>query len=216
MGYHPKHVRHDCKAAGHATLQLPYACAIDHYLDPKVLSTSPYAVRERSFLSNPRTPRAVREGALRVVSACSQPQCAVGVAIGTRNGSTFGADTTIRLDTTVRLPHARPLASVLRAALAPHTRARRLHFDDVLGAFGGFDTTPPYHGLTATYHADAQRLLASWCCTSDPAFASPGRGAVSPATSGRGLVPYLLPPLEGQKAWRGRADMRWLVKRIGV
>ena len=66
MGFFPYHVHEGCRAPDHPTLPLPYNCSIDHYLDPVALDTSPFAHRERTFLTNPRTPRSVLASTVRV------------------------------------------------------------------------------------------------------------------------------------------------------
>ena len=81
--------------------------------------------------------------------------------------------------------------------------AARLHFTDVSRAFGGFDGSG--NASSRVYHRDAQRLLASWCCTAEAAFQR---------TAGR--VPYLLPPLPGQRAWRGEPDLQWAARALSA
>ncbi len=88
--------------------------------------------------------------------------------------------------------------SEIRSALGA-TTARVLHVTDVLGTFGRFDDEQ----TARTWHDEMQDLLSSWCCTSEPAFKRTG-----------GLVPYLLPPLEGQTAWRGREQLAWAGRAI--
>ena len=67
MGFFPYHLQENCRANDHPTIHLPYNCSIDHYLDPAALEISPYMHRERSFLSNPRTPRAMLQTSRAVV-----------------------------------------------------------------------------------------------------------------------------------------------------
>ena len=93
------------------------------------------------------------------------------------------------------------MSSVLRAALAPFKQTRRVHLSDASSALGGFDGAD--NASLVSFHADAQALLASWCCTSVLAFRPT-----------RGVVPYLLPPLEGQSRWRGHPQMRWVARAL--
>ena len=90
------------------------------------------------------------------------------------------------------LPHPRsltlaPSPSLLRPALSPSLSRLPL-------ALSYTDTDAPER---------AQALLSSWCCTSDTRFK---RFA--------GIVPYLLPPLGGQRVWRGTARLRWAALAI--
>ena len=66
-------------------------------------------------------------------------------------------------------------------------------------AFGGFDSSAD----AERWHADAQQLLSTWCCTSEAAF----KGEA-------GKVPYILPPLllNGQPAWAGSPWLKWEVR----
>ena len=195
FGFHPRHVQRDCRAHQHTTLPIPYVCAIDHYLDPQAIERSSFALRERSFLANRRTPAAIRDDVVHVLSAD-----------GTELRRDFhGRDATstsssLRRAASVRLPRVRPMSTALRTALAPHQHARRLHIDDVLSAFGGFDGAE--NASLVPSHDDAQAILSSWCCTSQLAFRQT-----------RGLVPYVLPPLEGQRQWRG-GERRWVASAL--
>ena len=65
-----------------------------------------------------------------------------------------------------------------------------LHLEHPLDSFGGFDDSAE----AATWHSEVQAMLASWCCTADPRFKRVA-----------GIVPYVLPPLEGheRQAWSG-------------
>ena len=54
-----------------------------------------------------------------------------------------------------------------------------------------------------SYHEDAQRLLSNWCCTADHRFKRLA-----------GVIPFILPPLEGQTAWRGNDHVRWAAKAL--
>ena len=114
----------------------------------------------------------------------------------------------------MRLP-PKPTIDQLRRVLGAQ-KERLLVFDDVLASFGGWG-----HGTTATlgggngavtlggggsaaaaeltaFHEDAQALLSSWCCTDDAKFKRLA-----------GVIPYVLPPLEGQKVWRGTPKLTW-------
>ena len=48
------------------------------------------------------------------------------------------------------------------------------------------------------YHEEAQALLSSWCCTADERFKRLA-----------GVIPYILPPIEGQRVWRGHPKLHW-------
>ena len=188
LGFFPRHIAPGCRARDHRTLRLPYACAIDHVLNPMAIATSPYALRERSFVEHAHSSAAVRQDVTTVVVG--------GDAAGVAAATTTARARRRRRDAVIRLPDT-PLASTVVAALGPLT-STRLHVEDVSRAFGGFDGDNA-SALTRMYHADAQRLLDSWCCTSEAPFRE--RTA--------GLVPYLLPPLPGQHAWRGEPTLRW-------
>ena len=94
---------------------------------------------------------------------------------------------------------ALPSASQLRAALGPLT-AKVLHLADARRAFGAFDSAAD----SRDYHQGAQQLLSSWCCTTDSRFKRIA-----------GVVPYLLPPLAGQDAWRGDPTLAWAATALG-
>ena len=177
IGFWIKHVEADCRVGEHTTLALPYVCAIDHYLYPDALESSPYAHRERTFLDNPRTDARLRSDVTRV-ALCLGPKCAETAEMSAEKAA-------------VSLPRGATDAEII--SRLGGAKASVLHFDDVLGAFGGF--TGPERAVR--YHDDAQRLLSSWCCTAEAPFGTGGRG---------GEVPYLLPPLRGQMHWRGS---RW-------
>ena len=53
------------------------------------------------------------------------------------------------------------------------------------------------------WHEDAQALLSSWCCTDDKRFKRLA-----------GVIPYLLPPLEGQSVWRGHERLSWAASAL--
>lgn len=177
---------------------LPYNASLDHYLDPATLDTSPYAHRERSFLTNRNTPvELLRASAVRVRvcegvdasaaaaagdAACSQPSSAFLA------GFSGGGETRLQ---------PKPSISALRAALGG-TSARLLVFDDVLASFGGWGGGEAEAAEAIRYHEDAQSLLSTWCCTDDARF----KRLV-------GVIPYILPPLEGQSAWKGHARLGW-------
>ena len=150
VGFWISHVEENCRAGDHHTLDLPYICPIDHYLSPGSLTTSRFAHRERTFLSNPRTPQSVRDDVLRVrpcrhTDASGRPDCDAAkgeayVPLGARD--------------------------VQLVAALGQSRASVLHFDDVVAAFGGFVSAAD----TVSFHNDAQELLSSWCCTKDRGF----------------------------------------------
>ena len=77
--------------------------------------------------------------------------------------------------------------------------AKLLHFDDVLASFGGFDEgREEGRRELVTYHDDLQRILSSWCCTADERFRRLA-----------GVIPYVLPPLEGQREWQSGTKLKW-------
>ena len=102
-----RHVEEHCRAARHDSVPLPYACPIDHYLSPKKLAASAFLHRERSFLSNPRTPAAALRNSTATVRFCAGAAAGAGAGASC-SGPTFPAE--------VRLP-ARPSASQLVATL---------------------------------------------------------------------------------------------------
>uniref|UniRef100_A0A7S4BQZ5 Uncharacterized protein n=2 Tax=Chrysotila carterae TaxID=13221 RepID=A0A7S4BQZ5_CHRCT len=179
LGFWIKHVEEDCRAGGHHTLQLPYLCPVDHYLFPRTLARSRFAHRERSFLENPRTPESARRSM--TVDVCRGSGCD---AESVGDGQLLLA--------------ASPTAASIRRRLG-HLNVSILHFSDVLGSFGGFESKM----RTARFHSEAQELLSGWCCTSHPAFKKLG-----------GEVPYLLPPLPGQREWRGTPKLAWAANTI--
>ena len=181
MGFFPFHLQENCRAHDHPTLRLPYNCSIDHYLDPVSLDKSPYAHRERSFLSNPRTPEALHTSAQ------------VMVRVGRRGDADPGSGAVL-LDSA-------PTIGTLRAQLSAHS-ARLLVFDDMRQAFGGWGPDASTEEIVR-YHEDAQSLLSNWCCTADKRFKRLA-----------GVIPYVLPPLPGQQAWRGRDHLRWGIEAL--
>lgn len=205
MGFFPQHLQPaTCRANDHPGIRLPANCSIDHYLDPMSLDESPYAHRERSFLDNPRTPSLARS-TLRVRLCARAPD-------GRRGGGSLAEGCTPAAHE-VAIPAA-PSLGELRALLGP-LKAKLLVLDDARLAFGSFGAGPAAdaaggaragtaaadaaaEALARTYHNDAQALLSSWCCTSDPRYKRLA-----------GVVPYLLPPLEGQSVWRGKKWLDW-------
>lgn len=110
----------------------------------------------------------------------------------------------------IELPRS-PSVATLRARLGSHP-ARLLVLEDALGSFGGWggDGGTDAAGVgsvaaaeVASYHEDAQKLLSNWCCTADERFKRLA-----------GVIPYILPPLEGQSAWRGHAHLRWAAQGL--
>jgi hypothetical protein len=100
----------------------------------------------------------------------------------------------------VHLP-PKPTIDALRAALRGES-ARLLIFDDVLASFGGWAKgTKSDDDELYTYHEDAQSLLSSWCCTDDARFKKLA-----------GVIPYILPPIEGQATWRGSPKLTWAAR----
>lgn len=181
MGFFIYHITEQCTAPDHPTLHLPYNCSLDHYLEPVELEGSPYRHRERSFLANPRTPRDLLDHSTTRVRVCA------GV-----DGACAAAEGEVSLPPKLRVRELRRRLGALPAKL--------LHFDDVLGAFGGFDDGD---ADADTYHTDLQRLLSSWCCTADERFKRVA-----------GTIPYILPPLEGQDEWRGEPRLWWAAKAL--
>jgi hypothetical protein len=177
-------------------LRLPNPCPIDHYLDPAKLEGSPYAHRERSFFSNARTPPTLlrTRRVVRVVVDGGE-----GGGDGGRESKGGGGGN----GSALALPAA-PSAALLRRLLGS-VSARVIHFEDVTHAFGGFDSAEDAH----KWHEDAQALLSTWCCTSEPAF--------KPLA---GVVPYLLPPLKPARGqppyWRGNPWLRWEAEALSL
>lgn len=93
---------------------------------------------------------------------------------------------------------ALPSASQLLATLG-QVEAKVLHLADARRAFGAFDSATE----ARDFHQGAQDLLASWCCTTDGRFKWKA-----------GVVPYLLPPLPGQDAWRGDPSLAWAAQAL--
>ena len=197
MGFFIHHIKGDCRAPDHPTLHLPYNCSIDHYLDPVALHTSPFAHRETSFLDNPRTPHDLRRTSTARVRVCPPTNAATPPATDDPcHPARPLIDGEVRLPAGERVQH-------LRGRLA-HVKAKLLHVDDVLGAFGGFDEdTTAGRDELVQYHDDLQQLLASWCCTADERFKRLA-----------GVIPYVLPPLEGQSAWRGAPKLQWAAQAM--
>ena len=215
-----------CVARGHR-LRLPYNCTVDHYLDPPALAASAFETRERGFLSNSRVPASVRERKLTVVPCASASEC--NLAAGSVAGSASQPQSSGRARGGTRKAQAdhgrrhaessrRQPPSSMGLAASPNAsqvvalglRSEAfdvLHFEDMRAAFGSFDAGTSGM-LIASWHRGVQQLLSGWCCTSHPAFGRTG-----------GVVPYLLPPLAGQRAWRGSPELRWAaqaLKKIGV
>ena len=76
-----------------------------------------------------------------------------------------------------------------------------LHLSDAVRSFGSFDSEDE----ARDFHRGAQELLSSWCCTADERFKRIA-----------GVVPYLLPPLPGQAAWRGDPNLAWAAEALGA
>lgn len=126
-----------CTAGDHDDFVLPYECALDHYLDPVRLSTSPYAHRERSFFDNPRTPKDLQSNTTLVVV------CEPGEAC-----QTSSREVVVQKGGTL---------SQLEGQLRLHP-ARVLHFADVehsFGSFGSAATGGVQHDIRM-FHDDAQ------------------------------------------------------------
>jgi hypothetical protein len=193
MGFFPYHIGEQCRAPDHPTLQLPHLCAIDHYLEPLELDKSPYLHRERSFLDNPRAPTKALHATALKVRVCG----------GGGGPSSVACENATATAGEYLLP-ARLRISQLRARLGGAS-AKLLKVDDVLTAFGGFD-----HGFEegdeaelVQYHEDLQAIISSWCCTIDERFKRVA-----------GVIPFLLPPLEGQTAWRGATRLAWAAEAV--
>ncbi|KAL1510943.1 hypothetical protein AB1Y20_005771 [Prymnesium parvum] len=176
LGFFPRHLRPSCTAH---PLALPYNCSVDHFLHPPaLLALRFYALREASFTANPR----------------ADPAFAARVARVRRRADNFEVAAAAE-GRAVRLP-LRPSASRLVAALGG-VEAPTLHVDDLREMVGSLDGAGG-RGALVEFHAHAQALLSSWCCTSDERFRRSG-----------GEVPYLLPPLEGQSEWLGEPRLAW-------
>ena len=184
-----------------STSLLSYNCSLDHYLDPVNLNTSPFLHRERTFLGNPRTPRdLLLHSTTRVRVADADADAATGAIGAPDSESAIPAEIVIPAGLSI---------SALRARLGA-LPAKLLRVDDVLRAFGGFDETTEGRRELTTYHEELQEILSSWCCTADERFKRTA-----------GVIPYVLPPLEGLHAsahhdalpstgtcfrpWKGRA-----------
>jgi len=217
VGFWPNHIEGGCTAGDHQMLRLPYTCPTDHYLDPQALATSPFAYREASFLSNPRTPPALNatRQLIRVVRACAsttgKDACGRRTDVGrsTRDLTTLPAEGAITISAARSSSDLRRSpegvitisAGELRRSLV-HVTARVLHFEDVRDAFdpSSFESAAE----ARRWHEDAQSLLATWCCTADPTF--------KPLA---GVVPYLLPPLV-PSVWRGNPWLRWEAEALAT
>lgn len=192
LGFYPRHVGTDCRA--HKVLRLPYQCPIDHYLNPVAMRTSPYLLRERSFLDNPRTPIEVKEGSsVLVVRMCRNGS--TGCLSGVERGAIEGVDAPRGARLTTLSGSAR--ANEIKKRFGSN-QIRRLHFDDIRHVFGGFESVD--QPLAARYYKDAQELLSSWCCTSDERFKQLA-----------GLVPYIFSPPKGV---RWRPELRWVADAL--
>ena len=197
---------------------------------PERFGKSPFVLRERSFLRAERTPRAVKElvllvgvaagggaatrsgssgsngsGSSRSSGSSGRSGSRSRSSSGSKRSSSIGSSSGSSSDGSsskvarIELPPAPSSAEVL-AALAPFATTPRIHLEDASQALGRLSDEPdgtPSRWLVP-FHRDAQQLLGDWCCTSDERFR---RSA--------GLVPYLLPPLEGQTAWRGEPQLSW-------
>ena len=95
-----------------------------------------------------------------------------------------------------------PSIATLRAKLGGH-QAKLLVFEDVLGSFGGWELGGKRDQELIDFHEDAQRLLSNWCCTADVRFKRLA-----------GVIPYVLPPLEGQSVWKGHAHLSWAASAL--
>ena len=197
LGFWPNHIEEGCTAGDHKMLVLPYTCPIDHYLDPRALNASRFAHRERTFLGNPRTPPALNAQRATIhVCAASDARCDVK-AVGTLPTVGQPAGVAPVVGRKIWLPPS-PSVAQLRASLGGE-QARVLHFADVRGAVGTFESASE----ATAWHTEAQALLASWCCTSEPEFKRMA-----------GRVPYLLPPHPAQAAYAGNPWMRWAAEAL--
>ena len=194
MGFFPYHIGDSCRAPDHPTLRLPHLCAIDHYLEPVVLAKSPFLHRERSFLDNPRTPKAQL-----MASSASIRVCNGGGRDGGRHPELPACDGLTLSPGEVALPAGLSIER-LRAKLGS-VEAKLMRVDDVLGGFGGFEQSTPNEAVQ--FHEDMQALLSSWCCTIDARFKRVA-----------GVIPYILPPLEGQTEWSGSHGLAWAAQAL--
>jgi hypothetical protein len=161
---------------------------LDHYLDPVNLNTSPFLHRERSFLGNPRTPRDLLLHSTTRVRVADAADAAATSASGAP-------------DSEIAIPAGLSI-SALRARHGA-LPAKLLRVDDVLRAFGGFDETAEGRRELTTSHEELQELLSSWCCTADERFKRTA-----------GVIPYVLPPFEGQDVWRAGRWTLWAAKAM--
>jgi hypothetical protein len=132
-----------------SSIQLPYDCPLDHWLDPRRWLELGWAHRERGFLQNSRVPAAVLD------SSTDARRCTAGP--GARSA---GCCLTTR---------ASASEAVLRTELGG-CDAAVLELGDVRGLFGGFAQP----GVAAEFDDGFESALSSWCCSSDPAFKSRG------------------------------------------
>ena len=203
LGFHPRHVAKGCRA--HAAVELPHACPFDHFLDPTALQTSPYQIRDRTFLADERTPKSVVRSSVLTVQVCATNASAGASCDGDEWGAAsvegVGDENGRRRQPRVVKLVREPLSDTIVNTLGSLGRVRRLHFDDMRAAFGGFTAASdgtPGRAWGGQWYREAQALLSSWCCTSDERFKSTG-----------GLVPYLIPP---PKHVRWRPELAAAVK----
>ena len=200
MGFFSYHLQTNCRANDHPTIHLPTNCSLDHYLDPKNLDESPFAHRERTFLQNPRTPSQLLRKASKKVVVCKAGDMK-------RNASPYNSNNALAnfaLGGEVRIPH-KPTITQLRRGLLGTQSSRLLVFDDVLSSFGGWGDAPTHSATDELrqWHEDAQALLSSWCCTDDKRFKRLA-----------GVIPYLLPPLEGAERMEGHERLSWAASAL--
>lgn len=145
-------------------------------------------------MGNPRTPRdLLLHSTTRVRVADADADAATGAIGAPDSESAIPAEIVIPAGLSI---------SALRARLGA-LPAKLLRVDDVLRAFGAFDQTAEGARELTSYHEDLQELLSSWCCTADERFKRTA-----------GVIPYVLPPLEGQSVWRAGRWTLWAAKAM--
>ena len=197
MGFFPYHLQTNCRANDHPTIHLPTNCS----------RSLPRSEESRRIAI--RTPRAN----LPSEPADAEPAATQGLEESRR---LQGGRHEVQRKPLQQQQCARQLCAWWRgahpsqadnhSAAQPGTQSSRLLvFDDVLSSFGGWGDAPTHSATDELrqWHEDAQALLSSWCCTDDKRFKRLA-----------GVIPYLLPPLEGQSVWRGHERLSWAASAL--
>ena len=171
LGFFPRHIAPGCRRRDHRTLRLPYACAIDHVLNPMAIATSPYALRElRCRACAPSA--AVRQDVTTVVVG--------GDAAGVAAATTTARARRRRRDAVI---HCRTLRSPRRSS--PPLAGSR-------GEAAVEDVSEPSEALTAStprrgrvFHAVRNGCV--WCCRTwrRRSMALPGWSPPAPCLAAR-------------------------------